>query len=135
MIRFKKEREKGFTLLELLVVVIVVGILAAVALPQFGKMINRARRAEADNIVGAILTAEFAYYQENSAFTPNLSDLLVDVPPDANHNWDYTIAVAAGPPATATVTATADAGPLNGDTVVGVVRSDGTRAPLVYTDN
>ena len=48
------KNKNGFTLLELLVVVLIIGILAAVALPQYTKSVHRARFAEADTVVDAI---------------------------------------------------------------------------------
>lgn len=83
----KRSRTLGFTLLELLVVVIIVGILATVALPQFGRMIRRSRVAEAENILGAVLTAELLYYQENNVFTAAYADLLVSTPTSANYTF------------------------------------------------
>lgn len=75
------QKSQGFTLLELLVVIIIIGVLASVALPQFGKAVDRAREAEASNVLGAILNAEFVYYQENNKFTGTLTDLVVGVNP------------------------------------------------------
>lgn len=121
----KRARTEGFTLMELLIVVIIVGILASVALPQFAKMTRRARAAEATNIVGAILTAQWVYYQEAAVFTSALGDLLVDVPPDANTNFDYAI-VSAGPPAVATGTGETGTN-VAGIVVTGTIRNDGTR--------
>lgn len=120
-----RARRAGFTLMELLIVVIIVGILASVALPQFGRMTRRARAAEATNIVGAILTAEWVYYQENAVFTDLLANLLVDVPPDANTTFDYAV-TAAGPPVVATGTGEA-ATPVAGIVVTGTLQNDGTR--------
>jgi prepilin-type N-terminal cleavage/methylation domain-containing protein len=98
---------KGFTLLELLVVIIIIGVLASVALPQFGKAVDRAREAEAANILGAILNAEFVYFQENNKFTATLTDLVVGVP--TMKDWvtpTVTTGTAGASPATVTIKTT-----------------------------
>lgn len=58
---------KGFTLIELIIVVIIVGILAAIAGPLMSGNVNKAKRAEAVAALGAIRTAERLYYAENAA--------------------------------------------------------------------
>ena len=133
----KEKGTLGFTLLELLIVVIIVGILAAVALPQFARMTRRSRFAEARSLVGAIATGELAYYQEQNTFTTaalagvNIGPALrVDVPPDSTSNFDYDVLV--GDAAGVTVTATGAAPATNGMLVTCVVSQNGTRT---ITDN
>ncbi|MCM8823137.1 MAG: prepilin-type N-terminal cleavage/methylation domain-containing protein [Candidatus Omnitrophica bacterium] len=72
--------KKGFTLLELLIVVIIVGILAGIALPQFFRAAERARASEGVNALGVIRSSLLRYYSERGALTANLNDLDVEMP-------------------------------------------------------
>ena len=58
--------KKGFTLLELIVVIIIIGVLATLGITQYAKMIERARGAEARQVLGAIRTHAAAIYMQES---------------------------------------------------------------------
>src|SRR5690554_6976367 len=59
----KKLREKGFTLIELMIVVAIIGVLAAVAIPAYVNFTRKAKTAEASNNLGAIYQGARAYFE------------------------------------------------------------------------
>jgi len=61
-------KQKGFTLIELMIVVAIIGILAAIAMPQYNRYVARTQVAEAFALVGSIKPALALYYQENGNF-------------------------------------------------------------------
>ena len=71
--------KKGFTLLELLVVVLLVGILGAIALPQYFNVLERQRAMEAMGILAAVEKAQVRYYAVNDAYATDFSNLDFDL--------------------------------------------------------
>jgi prepilin-type N-terminal cleavage/methylation domain-containing protein len=63
------EKEHGFTLLELVVVILIVGVLATLGFTQYGRMVEKSRGAEARQILGDIRKLGLAYYLENLTTT------------------------------------------------------------------
>ena len=60
--------EKGFTLVELMIVVVIVGILAGVSIPMYGRSAKRARTSEAVGALGSIRSAMRIYYSEHRTY-------------------------------------------------------------------
>ena len=117
------KKRSGFTLLELLIVVVIIGILASFAVPQFNKAMKKARSAEAVQTVGAYLNAEWVYRQENGggSFTTTNANLLVNEP---STKFTYTITTGNNK---ATVTAAGNATDTTGITITGTINSTGVK--------
>jgi prepilin-type N-terminal cleavage/methylation domain-containing protein len=72
----KKSMKKGFTLVELMVVVIIVGILAAVAVPLMSANRDKAIASEAVAAIGSVNTAARLYFVEQGVNATSLNDLI-----------------------------------------------------------
>jgi prepilin-type N-terminal cleavage/methylation domain-containing protein len=63
-----RRNEKGFTLVELMIVVVIIGILAAIAIPKFSNLIGKTKTTEAKSVLGSIIQLENTYWNTNSAY-------------------------------------------------------------------
>ena len=71
--KFKKRDERGFTLIELMIVIAIIGILAAIAIPQFSAYRQRSHNSAAQADLRNAATAQEAYYVDNSGYTSNIT--------------------------------------------------------------
>jgi type IV pilus assembly protein PilA len=71
----KKKADKGFTLVELLVVIVIIGILTAIALPSFLNQTAKAKQSEAKQNVSSVIKAQQSFRTENAVFTTAFNDL------------------------------------------------------------
>lgn len=88
----KNPPDRGFTFIDLLVVLIHIGILSSVALPTFLSQATKAKESEARQYVGSMNRAQQAYYLEKNLFATsnNFSDLGLGIP-QTTQNYSYTI--------------------------------------------
>lgn len=82
-----RQEGRGFTLVELMIVVAIIAILAAVAIPNFVEMQYRAKRAELPVNVSAIQTAEIGYDAVNDGYVAAVAHPPV-IPGKAPVEWD-----------------------------------------------
>ena len=84
----KRKKYKGFTLIEMLVVVLIIGILAGIALPQYQMAVAKSRVTEAIIAMKTLSSAEEIYYMAQGTYTDVLDSLDVDIPAISNY-YDY----------------------------------------------
>ncbi len=72
--------ERGFTLVELAVVVVIIGILAAFAVPKFLNSVERSKAAEAFNYLSTVQTAQERYHARQGSYASSMAALDVDLP-------------------------------------------------------
>ena len=81
--RFYRKQNSGFTLVELLVVIIIIGILATISLGAMFNFINKAKQVEGITYVNTCQKKQLAYYAENTQFTDSLE--LLGLPKETNN--------------------------------------------------
>jgi prepilin-type N-terminal cleavage/methylation domain-containing protein len=63
-----KQMKKGFTLVEMMIVVAIIAVLAGVAIPQYGKYVKKSETTEAIRFMKQIIDAEILYYSTNKKY-------------------------------------------------------------------
>ena len=112
--------ERGFTLIELIMVLVILGILLALALPAYLGTRRKAYLAEADQRLQEWATAQWLHYTERGSFSNTVSL------PTSTANWTFSYGTCAGN--SCTVTATGQGSILtNQQTITYTISGDGTR--------
>ncbi|MBL7151162.1 MAG: prepilin-type N-terminal cleavage/methylation domain-containing protein [Candidatus Omnitrophica bacterium] len=80
---------KGFTLLELLIVIIIIGLLASIGIVQYGRAVANAKNAEAKMTLGEMRKAAMGYYSLNASY-PTVLPISVDLDNDGTADIVFT---------------------------------------------
>jgi type IV pilus assembly protein PilA len=93
--------ESGFTLVELLVVIVIIGILTAIAIPSFLNQTAKAKQSEAKQNISNVIKGQQLWYSEKSSFAESFDDLALGNAlrgsSTANtRNYDYGLTTSAG---------------------------------------
>ena len=97
----RMQNVKGFTLIELMVTVAVIGILGAIAYPSYTQYIQKGRRVDAKTSLMNAAQAMERYYTENSKYTGAAAGTVF---PTASIDGDYTLSFDTGSPAASAYT-------------------------------
>ena len=105
------QTSRGFTLIEIMIVVAVIGILAAIAFPSYQSQIRKSNRSAAQAVMMDVANKQQFYLSSQREYADTLAKLSVSPPNDVTRWYDVTVTVdpAALPP-TFLVTATPKAG-------------------------
>ena len=97
-----RRSERGFTLIELMIVVVIIGILAALAIPQFMRTGAKSKQSEAKGVLKQIYTMQRAYFIEYDSYCLNgvvadasnqtaFAILAVEIMPSARYTYTVTV--------------------------------------------
>ena len=87
------QKSKGFTLIELMIVVAIIGILAAIAIPNFIKFQARSKQSEAKSNLKGAFTAQKSYFQEKDKYSPIAG--VIGFAPERGNRYYYLLSAAA----------------------------------------
>jgi len=87
-------RPKGFTLIDLMIVIVILGVLAAIVLPLVSHHLDQARQAAAEATLTSVEKALELYWMKNNAYPTSISTLVFQtgdqatLPPGYSFNYD-----------------------------------------------
>ena len=87
--------QRGFTLIEVLVVVVIVGVLMAVALPSYENSMQKGRRSDAKAALLDVANRQESFMLDNNTYTTDLTDLGFATNPHISEEEHYSVTAAA----------------------------------------
>ncbi len=99
-------KPRGFTLIEVAVVMVAAAILAAVAIPNYSEYVMRSHRSSVQSLISDAASRQSQFFLDRRVYATTVAALNVAVPADLAARYTIAIAAVAGPPAAFQVTAT-----------------------------
>jgi type IV pilus assembly protein PilE len=122
-------RESGFSLIELVIVVAIVGILAAIGYPLYLEQMRRSARAEMQSFATTAASRQAQFLVDRRRYAGSLTALGVALPSTLASKYTVAVNAVDGPPPAYTITATALGGQANDKCPTLALDSGGNRTP------
>lgn len=101
------KNQRAFTLIELMIVVLILGVIASIAYPNYENYLTRTYRTAAQQYMLELASAQQQYLVDNRSYTSTIANLGVNAPDSISGLYSVSITVTTAPPGFA-ITATAE---------------------------
>lgn len=102
----QRRRSFGFTLIELVVVMAIAAILAAVAIPNYSEYVMRSHRSAVQSFISDMASQQSKFFVDRRSYAATVAALNMTAPADVAARYNVAVAVVAGPPAGFQISAT-----------------------------